>query len=60
MTDDTDADPAPPAEPSSSYAPSFVTTEHFVLPGARATISESTGRATMFLGTVSGGLVRSA
>jgi hypothetical protein len=35
----------------------FVTTEHFVLQGARAaTISESTGRATMFLSAVSGGL----
>jgi hypothetical protein len=35
-----------------------VTTEHFVLEGARAaTISESTGRATMFLASVSGGLV---
>ena len=37
---------------------SIVTTEHFVLQGARsATIAESTGRATMFLGAVSGGLV---
>src|SRR6266545_203719 len=36
----------------------FVTTEHFTLQGARAaTISEATGRATMFLGAVSGGLV---
>jgi hypothetical protein len=36
----------------------FVTTEHFVLEGARAaTISESTGRATMFLSSLSGGLV---
>jgi hypothetical protein len=35
-----------------------VTTEHFVLQGARAaTIAESTGRATMFLASVSGGLV---
>ncbi len=41
-----------------SLAPSFVTTEHFTLQEARAaTISESTGRATMFLGVVSGGLV---
>jgi hypothetical protein len=39
-------------------AVTFVTTEHFVLQGARAaTIAESTGRATMFLGAVSGGLV---
>jgi hypothetical protein len=36
----------------------FVTTEHFTLQGARAsTIAESTGRATLFLGAVSGGLV---
>jgi hypothetical protein len=36
----------------------FLTTEHFTLQGARsATISESTGRATMFLGAVSGALV---
>jgi hypothetical protein len=37
---------------------SIVTTEHFTLQGARAaTISESTGRASMFLSAVSGGLV---
>jgi hypothetical protein len=36
----------------------FVTTEHFTLQGARSqTISESTGRAAMFLSAVSGGLV---
>jgi hypothetical protein len=36
----------------------FVTTEHFTLQGARAaTIAEATGRATMFLGSVSAGLV---
>jgi hypothetical protein len=36
----------------------FVTTEHFTLQGARSsTISESTGRASVFLGAVSGGLV---
>lgn len=36
----------------------FVTTEHFTLQGARSsTISESTGRASMFLGAVSGGLI---
>jgi hypothetical protein len=35
-----------------------VTTEHFVLQGARAaTIAESTGRANMFLASVSGALV---
>jgi threonine/homoserine/homoserine lactone efflux protein len=39
-------------------AVSFLTTEHFTLQGARsATIAESTGRATMFLSSVSGGLV---
>jgi hypothetical protein len=42
----------------SSPAGTFVTTEHFVLSGARAsTIAESTGRANMFLAAVSGGLV---
>lgn len=46
-----DADPRPATV-------SFVTTEHFTLQGARSsTISESTGRASMFLGSVSGGLV---
>jgi hypothetical protein len=55
-------DPAPTSaragEGPSAWAVSFVTTEHFTLEGARsATISESTGRATMFLGAVSGGLV---
>jgi hypothetical protein len=35
-----------------------VTTEHFVLQGARsATIAESNGRASMFVAAVSGGLV---
>lgn len=44
------------SEPSAAL--SIVTTEHFVLQGARAaTISESTGRAGMFLSAVSGGLV---
>jgi hypothetical protein len=39
-------------------AVSFVTTEHFTLQGARSsTIAEATGRASMFLGAVSGGLV---
>ena len=37
---------------------SFITTEHFTLQGARsATIAESTGRASTFLASVSGGLV---
>jgi hypothetical protein len=45
------------AEPRPA-AVTFVTTEHFTLQGARSsTIAEATGRATMFLGTVSGGLV---
>jgi hypothetical protein len=39
-------------------AVAFVTTEHFALQSARAaTIAESNGRATTFLGAVSGGLV---
>jgi hypothetical protein len=41
-----------------SAAVTFMTTEHFVLQGARAaTIAESNGRANMFLAAVSGGLV---
>jgi hypothetical protein len=47
----TDGDPRPAAV-------TFVTTEHFTLQGARSsTISESTGRASVFLGAVSGGLI---
>lgn len=46
-----------PPEPRPA-AVSFVTTEHFTLQGARSsTIAESVGRATMFLSSVSGGLV---
>jgi hypothetical protein len=46
------------ANPASAV--SFITTEHFTLQGARsATIAESTGRASMFLVSVSGGLVAS-
>jgi hypothetical protein len=46
-----DGDPRPAAV-------TFVTTEHFTLMGARSsTISESTSRATVFLGAVSGGLI---
>ena len=49
--DHVDGDPRPAAV-------TFVTTEHFTLQGARSsTISESTGRASVFLGAVSGGLV---
>jgi hypothetical protein len=45
------------AEPRAA-AISFITTEHFTLQGARSsTIAESTGRASMFLASVSGGLV---
>ncbi len=47
-----------PAGDPRSAAVTVLTTEHFTLQGARAaTISESTGRATMFLSAVSGGLV---
>jgi hypothetical protein len=49
--DQADFDPRPAAV-------TFVTTEHFTLQGARSsTISESTGRASVFLGAVSGGLI---
>jgi hypothetical protein len=55
-------DPSNGIGPDESEPPpaavSFVTTEHFTLQGARAaTIAEATGRATTFLGAVSGGLV---
>jgi hypothetical protein len=46
-----------PREPRPA-AVTFVTTEHFVLQGARAaTVSEANGRASVFLGAVSGGLI---
>ena len=49
--DHADGDPRPAAV-------TFVTTEHFTLEGARSlTISELTGRASVFLGAVSGGLI---
>jgi hypothetical protein len=49
------ADAGEDARPS---AVNFVTTEHFALQSARAaTIAESTGRATMFLASASGGLI---
>src|SRR3954451_21389910 len=53
------SDPRSPGDSlPSSAAATFVTTEHFVLSGARAsTIAESSGRANMFLAAVSGGLV---
>jgi len=48
---DAERDPRPSAV-------NFVTTEHFALQSARAaTIAESTGRATMFLTSASGGLI---
>jgi hypothetical protein len=48
----------PSDEAPGPSAVTFVTTEHFTRQGARAaTIAESTGRATMFLTSVSGGLV---
>src|SRR6266576_7092176 len=48
---------APAGEPTAASV-SFITTEHFTLQGERSqTISESTGRASMFLASVSGGLV---
>jgi hypothetical protein len=48
----------PPNTDPRSAAVTFVTTEHFTLQGARAaTIAESTGRASVFLGAVSGGLI---
>jgi hypothetical protein len=51
------ADRASNNEPTAA-AVSFITTEHFTLQGARAaTIAESTGRASVFLASVSGGLV---
>jgi hypothetical protein len=53
-----DGDVDGPAAAPRPAAVSFATTEHFTLQSARAaTIAESTGRATMFLGAVSGGLV---
>ena len=49
--DQADGDPRPAVV-------TFVTTEHFTLQGARSsTISESTTRASVFLGAVSGGLI---
>jgi len=46
----------PPAEPAQIIA--IMTTEHFTLQGARAaTISEASGRSSLFLGAVSSGLV---
>ncbi len=53
--DSRDAGPGTDPRPA---AVTFATTEHFTLQSARsATIAEATGRANMFLGAVSGGLV---
>jgi hypothetical protein len=58
MSDETGAGAGEQAPEPRPAAMSFATTEHFALQGARAaTISESTGRASMFLSAVSGGLV---
>jgi hypothetical protein len=57
VTDDQRKSTEPADEPRAP-AVSFITTEHFTLQGARSsTIAESTGRASMFLASVSGGLV---
>jgi hypothetical protein len=49
--DHADGEPRPAAV-------TFVTTEHFTLQGARSsTVTESTSRASVFLGAVSGGLI---
>src|SRR5438552_16250886 len=56
VTDDEQRSIESTGEPRAS-AVSFITTEHFTLQGARsATIAESTGRASMCLASVSGGL----
>ena len=53
-----DRDVDGPAAAPRPAAVTFATTEHFTLQVARgSTIAESTGRATMFLGAVSGGLI---
>lgn len=67
MTDDIEhspvgaGDPAERAHPVGEPRPAavaFATTEHFTLQGARSqTVSESTGRASIFLLSVSGGLI---
>src|SRR3954454_8997419 len=52
-----DADPPAAGAPTAAVV-AFVTTEHFTLQGARSqTVSEATGRASIFLASVSGGLV---
>src|SRR5207302_5349110 len=66
MTDDLKHSPALPGDPPERghavndprpAAVAFVATEHFTLQGARAqTISESSGRASIFLVSLSGGV----
>ena len=58
MSSETSTSAAAVGADTRSATVTFITTEHFTLQGARAaTIAESTGRATMFLGSVSTGLV---
>ena len=58
MSSETSTSAAAVGADTRSATVTFITTEHFTLQGARAaTIAESTGRATMFLGSVSAGLV---
>jgi hypothetical protein len=58
MSDETGTAEADPNGEPRPAAISLVTAEIFALQGARsATISEATGRATMFLSAVSGGLI---
>ena len=60
MSDDDDLDVSEPEASEASWAAAvtIATTEHFTLQTARgATISETNGRASLFLGAVSAGLV---
>lgn len=55
---DENADPGVDGAEPRPAAVTFVTTEHFTLQGARsAAITESTSRATVFIGSVSAGMV---
>jgi hypothetical protein len=52
------AEAEPLAREQTAATTAFVTTEHFTLQGARSqTVSESTGRASIFLASASGGVV---
>jgi predicted small integral membrane protein len=60
MSDDDHLDVSDPeaSDPSWAAAVTFVTTEHFNLQTARsATIAETSGRASLYLGAVSAGLI---